>query len=160
MREKGSYSDFLAGMVVFGIFAFCMILALLAGAGAYKRLTARDAACYDARICGQYIGTKVRSAEGPDSLSVDPDGRILSVRETLDGEDYLSYIYLDKGWICEFFSSADYEPGFTEGERLLEAQDLRFCLEDGLFTARITTAAGKEVTTVISLQNRERGDVR
>ena len=50
----------LAALLLFGLFAFCVLAVLLTGAGAYRRLTARDQAAYEWRSCTQYIATRVR----------------------------------------------------------------------------------------------------
>ena len=41
--------DGLAALLLFGIFAACVLSVLLSGAGAYRRLTQRDLTAYDRR---------------------------------------------------------------------------------------------------------------
>lgn len=157
-RITKGYTDTLAGLTTFGIFAVCVILCLLAGVGAYQRLVSRDTETYDARICAQYIRNKVRSAQSAESVCPESDGSVLRIREELEGEIYVSRIYLRDGWICELYTAENAEADPEAGQRLLEAEALEFSLEDGFFTAAIRTAGGAEQKVCLSLSGEEGGD--
>ena len=43
-RNVKQHMNGLAALLLFGLFAFCVLAVLLTGAGAYRRLTARDQA--------------------------------------------------------------------------------------------------------------------
>lgn len=137
--------DVLAGMIVLAIFAAGIISSLLAGAGAYRRLTERDEEEYEARVCTQYIFTKVSGANTVEDISIEqPDGMntpVLRIREEIDGEEYSSYIYSYNGWICELFTAE--RPDFTAGSKLVQAKKLDFFLDGNLFTSTVTTNAGE-----------------
>lgn len=147
MRRNGEkiHIDFLLGVLVFGIFAVGIIASLLAGAGAYKRLTERDSAAYDARVCTSYLTTKLRATE-PEKISFvedgAPSGGALRISETVEGEEYASYIYCYEGWICELYTVGEYEPDYEFGEKLLEIKGLDMSLEKGIFNADIVTSGG------------------
>lgn len=148
MKKRGEkiHIDFLIGVLVFGIFAVGIIAALLAGAGAYKRLTQRDSAAYDCRICTSYLTTKVRAAD-PENISFvekgAPEGGALRISETIDGEEYVSYIYCYNGWICELYTAGEFEPEYEFGEKLLEIKSLDMEFEEGIFSADIVTSGGE-----------------
>ena len=147
MNKNGgkNHIDLLAGMLTFGIFAVGIIAVLLAGAGVYRRLTARDTEAYSSRICAEYITTKVRSAASADCVSVEqgPESTVLRIRETVNGTEYISSIYLYNGKITELYTPADYEPDYAAGESLIEAKWLSFSLNEGLLQANYVTAEGK-----------------
>ena len=72
----------LIALLLFGVFAVCVLAVLLTGADAYRRLTLRDQAAYDRRTCVQYVATRVRQADAEQCVSVDgarrrPDGGAL-----------------------------------------------------------------------------------
>lgn len=61
MREKRvkHHIDGLVALLLFGVFAACVLVVLLTGADAYRRLTERDQAAYERRTGVQYIATRV-----------------------------------------------------------------------------------------------------
>ena len=56
----------LMALLLFGVFAACVLAVLLTGANAYRRLTQRDQAAYLRRTCVQYLATRVRQADSRD----------------------------------------------------------------------------------------------
>ena len=64
MRRKPiqHHIDGLAALLLFGVFAVCVLAVLLTGADAYRRLTQRDQAAYDRRTCEQYLTTRDRKS--------------------------------------------------------------------------------------------------
>ena len=142
-NSKNSISG-LATLLMFGIFAVCIMSVLLTGAGAYKRLTQRDQASFSARTCSQYIVTKVRQASSPDAVSVESfDGYdCLVFAEDIDGWTYITRVYCYEGWLCELFTAED--GGFLpeDGEKVVEAQDLKVCSADGLIHVSVTDREG------------------
>ena len=157
MNKNGNkyYTDSLAGMLIFGLFAACIILSLLAGAGAYKRLTQRDQAAYEKRTCVQYIAAKIKNAPAPGSITVVDDGAggtALRIEDNLNEEKFATYIYCYDGWICELLVPAEADPVFSAGERLLEAKSLTFKHDGtGMITTDVVTQSGEESELLISL---------
>ena len=149
-KTQNHYIDTLAGLVLFGVFAACVVLALLEGAGAYRRLTARDSEAYDGRLCTRYVATKLQSAPSPAAVSVEGDA--LRIEEDVEGVPYASYIYFEDGWIREIFVPAGSGFDRAGGEKLMEAQGMRFALEDGLLRVTIETESGRERQLLYSLK--------
>ena len=102
-------------LLLFCVFAVCVLSVLLTGAGAYRRLTERDRVSYDRRTAAQYIAEKVRQADTWDDVSV----------EEIDGETYLTRIYYHDGYIRELFCAADAEMEPGDGEQIIETCDLK-----------------------------------
>lgn len=151
------HMDNLLALVVFGVFAACVLSVLLTGSEVYRRLTVRDQAAYDRRTCAQYIATKVRQAPGPDSISLSSfgDGDALAVTESIEGEPYVTRIYCHNGWLRELFAldGEDFAP--EDGEKVLEAQALSLTLEDGLLWVGITGADESPVRFTLSIRTGE-----
>lgn len=61
----------LIALLLFGVFAVCVLGVLLTGADAYRRLTERDKDAYNRRTYVQYMATRVRQAAGAGSVSVE-----------------------------------------------------------------------------------------
>lgn len=146
--------DGLITLLLFGVFAACILSVLLTGADVYRRLTARDQAAYARRTCVQYVATKVRQAPSGAALSVEDFGGTdaLVMGEDIDGEAYLTRIYCYDGWLRELFTYAGGEFYPEDGEKIIEARQMDLSLEDGLLTVSITDETGAETELVLALR--------
>lgn len=139
-------------LVLAAVFAACVLMVLLTGAGVYQRLAERDRETADRRTAAQYVATKVRHADALDAVSVEDFGGVdtLVLRETYDGDVYLTRIYCYGGYLRELFTAVEAEMAPADGEKVLAADSLELTLEDGLLTA--VTA---EDTLVLALRSGE-----
>ena len=159
LKRNKSHMEGLIALLLFGVFAACVLSVLLTGAGAYRRLTQRDQTAYSQRTCAQYLATKVRQSPDAQALSVESfgDGDTLVFCEEIGGELYLTRIYCCEGWLCELFSSD--QAGMTpeDGEKVLQAQRLDLELEGGLLSITITYADGSQTCLDLSVRDGEGG---
>ena len=89
-EQKQSRITGLMALVVFGVFAVCILAVLLTGANVYQRLVHRGTQDYDRRTAAQYVTTRIRQADRAGSVTVeDFDGLdALALREIINGETY------------------------------------------------------------------------
>ena len=153
-KQRQHHIDSLLALVLFGVFAACILSVLLTGAGVYQRLTQRDRQAYDQRTCAQYLAAKVRQAPGPQSVSLSSfgDGDALVITEEIAGELYTTRIYCWDGWLWELFAFAEGDFAPQDGEKVLQAQSLSLTLEDGLLSALLVD--GNEQACALSLSVR------
>ena len=91
MNHDGKDNHIIGGLSVlllFSLFAVCVLFVLLFGADAYRRITERDQAAYDRRTCAQYLAAKVRQAEGGGAVCLTSSrqaGDTLMLTERIDG---------------------------------------------------------------------------
>ena len=156
MRQRPiqHHIDSLASLLLFGVFATCILAVLLTGAEAYHRLTQRDQAAFDRRSCIQYIVAKVRQSDRAGAVRVTDFGGSDALLLGAD-EPCATWLYCRDGWLTELYCYTDepLEPG--SGERLLEAKHMELELDHGLLTIRITDAEGTEDTLLLSLRSVE-----
>lgn len=161
MREerRQTHMTTLAAAVLLAVFAVSILLALLAGAGAYRRLVGRDAAAFDARTAAQYLATKVRQNDGENAVAVEDfrGADCLTLQEWNGGHasQYVTRLYCYDGALWELYTAADVEPDLTDGERVLELDGLELSLEDGLLNAAFTLKNGETETVILSLRSGE-----
>ena len=154
MREKRvkHHIDGLVALLLFGVFAACVLVVLLTGADAYRRLTERDQAAYERRTGVQYIATRVRQADHAGGVAVEDfggtDALILGADET-----YAARVYCYNGWLMELYCLAEEPMEPQDGQRIMEAEALSLSLEDGLLEASLTSADGTEDTLRLSLRS-------
>ncbi len=156
-REIQHHTDALAALLLFGVFAACILAVLLTGAGAYRRLTGRDQAAYARRTALQYVATRVRQSDVLDQVEVE-DFRGVTALVLREEGGYVTRVYCHDGFIKELY--ADEEEAFLvpgDGERILEARGLEFSLEDGLLTVTATDGSGVVSTLLLSLRSGEEG---
>ena len=91
-RQAGQHHiDGLLMLLLFGVFAACVLGVLLTGARAYRRLTQRDRAAYEQRICAQYIASRVRQGDVRGGVTVRPFGDTQAL--TLTSGGYVTRVY-------------------------------------------------------------------
>ena len=125
----------LMALLLFGVFAACVLAVLLTGASAYRRLTQRDQEAYLRRTCVQYLATRVRQADSRDCVSVERFGGADALVLTETDGSYATRIYCYDGWLMELYSAVDADMEPQDGEKVLELSSLRLTLEDGALTA-------------------------
>lgn len=164
MKSKGNKSQIegLLVLVLFGIFAICILGVLLTGAGAYERLMQREQDTYAERTVPQYIATKVRQADTYQAVTIGEFGGVeaLQLSEELNGEHYITRIYCYDGYLRELFSLAEgnFEP--ADGEAILKAEQVDFSLEQNCLTVTVTTEDGIKTERKLALRSTEGGKVQ
>lgn len=147
-------------LVLFGIFAICILAVLLTGAGAYRRLVERQQDAYAERTVPQYIATKVRQADTTNAVSVGSFGGVeaLELKEVWGEEEYLTRIYCYDGFLRELFSESagEFEP--EDGECILEAEQVDFSLEGAVLQITVTTTDGEKTEMKLTLRSARGGN--
>ena len=149
MREHSRKHDLssLLVLLLFAVFAVCILSVLLTSADTYRRLSDRDQDSYGRRISAQYITTKIRQADLQDAVSVRSfEGQTaLVLAEEIDGEWYETLIYYYDGYLRELFTSASGEMLPEDGEKIMEANSFLAYAdepEEGQLSLRIQTSDG------------------
>ena len=157
--EKKHEISGLFALLLFGVFAVCILSVLLTGADVYHKLTERDRDTYDRRTCTQYIATKVRQAPSGALVGVDDKSGVQSVilYEEIDEIMFETRIYCYDGWLCELFTWSGREFYPQDGEKILEANDMSASIVDGILKVDITNKAGE--SSHIELYLRGDGEV-
>lgn len=147
----------LMALMVFGLFALCVLLVLLTGADVYRNLVDRGAQAYESRTASQYVATRVRQADFGGGISVEEFGGqdALVLREQINGKTYLTRVYCCEGFIRELFTADSGEFSPEDGEKILEAEAMSFTLEQDLLTARIILADGRSQALTLYLRSGE-----
>lgn len=146
-------------LVLFGVFAICILAVLFSGAGTYERLVERQQNGYVMRTVPQYITTKVRQADVSCGVSVGEFGGVtaLELTELIGDEEYITRIYCYDGYLRELFSAASgsFQPG--DGERILEAEQAEFSIEENCLRITITGTDGVKTELKLTLRSTKGG---
>jgi len=157
MMRKKRKTDALVVLVLFGVFAVCILSVLLTGADAYQRLSQRDGRSYDRRTAAQYLSTRIRQADRLGSVSVEDFGGVdaLIFREDIGGDIYETAVYCYDGWLRELFTAEDSGMLPEDGERVLEAECLELTLDGQTVLAELTDPEGETLRLNLYLRSRE-----
>lgn len=156
MKKQGSqhHMDGLLVLLLFGVFAVCVLAVLLTGAKAYRRLTERDQAAYNRRTCVQYIATRVRQADMENGVSVGPFGETEALALGENG-GYVTRVYWYDGYLMELYAAGEADLSPEDGEQIMAIQGLELSLEDRLLTLEITDLQGRRDTLRLALRSGE-----
>lgn len=141
-------------VLLFTVFALCVMAVLYSGANSYRSLTTRDQDSYHHRTCVQYLSTKVRQASNPQAVSLAHfgDGDALAITEYIEGQPYTTLVYCSGGWLRELFTASPQDCAPGAGEPILELKALSIEKDAGLLLLEVTDLQGG--TTQITLAPR------
>lgn len=154
-RKLQHQMDIMGALLLFGVYAVCVLAVLLTGAEAYRRLTQRDREAYDRRTLLQYVATRVRQADSLEGIGLE-DFSGTSALVLREG-DYVTRVYCYEGYLMELYTSEEDPMGPGDGERIMAAGGLEMSLEDGLLSVTAAGTAGEESTLLLSLRSGEGG---
>ena len=131
MKKQSIKITDIALLLLFSVFALCLLLLLLTGAEIYRDINSMAEQAHTRRTADRYISTRVRQADSSEQLSIGSfDGcQALCISEDIDGQSYLTRIYCFDGGIRELFSEADSPVKASDGERLIPAESMSFSLD-------------------------------
>ena len=136
-------------LIVFGVFAVCILLVLLNGADVYRSIVDREADSFDRRTAAQYITTRVRQADIAEAIRVENfgDTTAMVVYEEIDGDVYATRVYWHDGYLYELFSfgEGDFLP--EDGEKVLKTAKVDFSYQEPVLTVQF--ADGQTLTLVL-----------
>lgn len=146
-RAVTHHMDGLFALLLFGVFAACVLVVLLTGADAYRHLTQRDQTAYDQRTCMQYLATRVRQADYAGGVRVTElgggDALLLDA-----GSDYPTWLYCRDGYLMELYCWAEEPLPPEDGQPLMEADALSLTAEGDLITITVTVGGAKNSLTL------------
>lgn len=165
IRKKHRFPDSLLVLMLFGIFAACILAVLLTGAKAYKRLTERGEQAFDSRTAQRYIEMRLHQADEKGRIYLGgfdgkngkvEDTSVLFLEESAEGRVYETRVYCFDGYICELFTEAGTEMEPEDGEKIIPAAGLSFRWEKPDFLeASLTDTEGKEFKIYYRIRSRE-----
>lgn len=142
--------DGLIALLLFGVFAACLLAVLLTGAGAYRRLTYRDEEIYRRRTCIQYVMARVHQAERPEAVTIEffGDGDALAIS---DRDGCVTRVYCYDGYLMELYAEENSGLNPEDGEKIMETGGFVLSVEDGMLCAAVTDKDGKVDRLLLSV---------
>lgn len=142
-------------MLLFLVFVLCALFTVLTGGKVYENISARMADNYTGSVALQYIANKIRQNDLEDAVGIRQiDGTsVLELRQELEGDTYIDWIYYCDGSIRELFTYPDSGLELCDGIEILECEGLTFSQDGSLITAQTAGKGGGRIT--LSLRSAE-----
>lgn len=129
-----------ASLLLFLIFAICMIVIIGAGAGIYSRITGGYEATYGSSAAIKYVSNKIRAS---DSCKIMDGGKGI----VLENGNILCVIYSSENGIYERNLPAGSEAAADGGELIVSADDMNVTENNGLY--EISVSCGENSASVL-----------
>ncbi len=140
--------------VLLGLFAVMSTLMVLLGAQMYRNTVDRSTANNEDRVLGAYVRSMVRAEDTRGAMEIgEYDGvKTLAMREDLDGETYVTWMYCYDGNMYEWFTSDDGTFSPQSGTAICPARSFDPSLENGLLTVDMINGKGEPETVRVALR--------
>ena len=140
--------------VLLGLFAVMSTLMVLLGAQMYRNTVDRSTANNEDRVLSAYVRSMIRAEDTSGAMEIgEYDGvKALAMREDLDGEAYVTWLYCYEGQMYEWFTSDDGEFRPESGTAISPAQRFEPSLDNGLLTVNLVNAKGEPETVRVALR--------
>lgn len=160
MKFRGQNSahiiDFLFVLSLFCIFTVSAFLVVIIGANVYRSTVKNMENTYSTRTALSYVAEKLRRYDSNGLVSLtDLDGMpALAFYDSMDTEDYITYIYSDGDALFEFTAGSDADVSPNMGEEVISVKNFSISEKDNGFLCLSAEDADGNVTTLyVHLQN-------
>ncbi len=152
-RNDGQAMSVLFTMLLFLVFIMCALFTVLAGSKVYENISSRMDQTYTGSVALQYVANKVRQGDTDGAVEVKTvDGQpVLEIRESIEGGDYITWIYYYEGSIRELFTYEDSGLGLADGLEILECDGLELTQDGQLL--HVTTLGTGGGSLILSLRS-------
>lgn len=156
-KRGGKIEHSMQGVFVFvllGLFALMTTLIVLLGAQMYRSTVAHSGENNEYRVLSAYVRSMIRAEDSSAAMSVeDHDGvTALAMRETIEGEEYVTWIYEYEGSLYELFTSRDEDFAPQAGTPVCPAKSFDAEIQGSLVTVRMTDGSGEACDVQVSLR--------
>ncbi|MDD6816015.1 MAG: DUF4860 domain-containing protein [Firmicutes bacterium] len=154
-KQEESYMASAGVMLAFLIFAFCAVAMLLYSAAFCQKISQSGEQAWERRTCGQYLEWKIQQMDEAGCISTGTLGGedALVLTESIEGEDYSTWIYCSSGWMREYFAESSGTPDPDAGTEILEANQMHISQDGNLLTIKADLSDGTQVCADICMHS-------
>lgn len=166
-KRKKSIVDFLFILALFGAFAITALFVVLFGARIYETTVTNMNTNFEKRTAMSYITEKIRSHDYTGGAEVSEmnmsdaadQGSVLRLYQDVGDKRYVTYLFVDDGYLKEFTADEDYDFDFASGTTILAINDFSVRKEnDSLYRFNITDSNGEKTEFFVALYSGTDGE--
>lgn len=139
----------LASLLLFGIFVLFLLLMLLFSARIYQQTVKNTNAENTLCTAASYLTTKFRQHDTVNGIFTGKLDNLsaLCFRDTLNDQDYITYIYLDQGNLKELFTSDSSSANASAGTTIAQLSDFQISeSRPGFYSFELKDSEGNKET--------------
>ena len=154
---KGNVQHSMQGAFIFvllGLFALMSTLMVLLGAQMYRATVDRSQYNNENRVMGAYVRSMVRAMDGADGVEITQlgDTVALGLRDIIDDEVYVTWLYQYEGQLYELFTEREEEFFPERGSEICPSNRFAPSLGDGLLTVNMTDGKDQPCEVKVALR--------
>lgn len=132
MKKHFRLLETVPGFVLLSLFLGCMLAVLLGGATVYRGISQNMEEQFGVATCSSYITAKIRHYDVQGSILTGTfgEGDCLVLREKIEGEIYVTYLYCSGGNLMELFCTEEAAMSPEDGEVIMPMDRLELELDD------------------------------
>lgn len=147
-------------LMLYALFALLAFLMVGAGAGVYSDIRDTGNENYDIRTSLSFAATQIRQTDFRGGVSIVPfeDGNALVMEETIDNEQYETWLYYYDGALYQLFMAKGIGFSPLSGERIMEIEKFEITPYDQHSVVfRAENSAGQKGQMIVSLRTGKGG---
>lgn len=153
-KRNKSIVDALFLLAVFGIFLICALFIVLFGAKIYKNTVKSSNDSFFERTCYTYITEKIRQNDNEAGVVIEDynGSSVVKLTKSYDGKDYVTYLFMDDGYLKEYTSAAGTAFNPSAGSEIIELSSLeaKKC-NDNLYKFFLSDEEGNKSSFFVSI---------
>lgn len=149
--------DMLFPIALFLVLAASSLFLVILAANVYRKNVAWEEMNYESRTCLSYVTEKIRQSDENGGVEMGTfDGvPCLMLRQSFDGEPYVTYLYSYEGQLRELFVREGASMKASDGQQILAVNDFSIEeQEEGIFRISCTDDNGKESFTYAAVKSK------
>ena len=152
-RNRSHVIDLIFPLAVLFVFAASSLVVLILSVHIYTGQTEQSEAHYRTDTPLSYVEEKIRQNDVAGSITVMTlDGtECLALKNSSDGIDSTTYLYVSDGWLKELFVRDDTDVSLNAGKNIIEVSHFKVAeLNNGLYRITITDTEGVTNSRILS----------
>ena len=152
-RNRSHVIDLIFPLAVLFVFAASSLVVLILSVHIYTGQTEQAEAHYHTDTPLSYVEEKIRQNDVAGSIAIMTlDGtECLALKNSSDGINSTTYLYVSDGWLKELFVRDDTDVSLNAGKNIIEASDFKVAeLNNGLYRITITDTEGVTNSRILS----------
>ncbi len=161
-KRNKSVVDFLFILALFGAFAITALFVVLFGARIYKSTVSNMNTNYEKRTAMSYVTEKFRSHDysgGAEVTDSADHNSVLKLYQSIGDKRYVTYLFVDEGYLKEFTAQEDYQFDHHTGTPILAISDFSVRKEGGSpYHLDITDTNGERTEFFVTMYSQTDGE--